>query len=92
MEAINALIALCPSGAVPIVICIVLCWALYLKIGKDRKNTKAERDGDRDDLDKRLSLVENEIAELKALDLSSKLASIQTDIQWIKTKLMENIK
>ena len=89
MEAINALIALCPSSAVPIVICIVLCWIVYLKIGKDRKNTKAERDRDRDDLDKRLSLVENEIAELKALDLSSKLASIQTDIQWIKSKLME---
>lgn len=87
MEVINALIALCPQAAVPIVICVCLCWALYLKIGKDRKNTKAERDRDRDDLDKRLSLVENEIAELKALDLSSKLAQIQTDLSWIKEKL-----
>ena len=91
MEAINALIALCPSSAVPIVICIVLCWALYLKIGKDRKNTKAERDRDRDDLDKRLSLVENEIANIKRLDLDARLAAIETSLEYIK-HILENKK
>lgn len=87
MEAINALIAVCPQAAVPIVICVCLCWALYLKIGKDRKQTKTERDNAQDDFDKRISLLENEVKRIKDLDLETKLAQIQTDLQWIKDKL-----
>jgi hypothetical protein len=52
-----------------------------------RKDTKNKRDEDRDNLDKRVSLIENEIQEIKNLDLASKLAQIQTDLSWIKEKL-----
>ena len=87
MEAINALIALCPQAAVPIVICVCLCWALYLKIGKERKQTKEVRDSQAEELDKRLTLLENDIKRIRDLDLETKLAQIQTDLQWIKENL-----
>lgn len=66
---------------------IAVAAILYLIIYFQRKDTKAKRDDTADSFDKRISLVENEIAELKALDLSSKLAQIQTDLSWIKEKL-----
>ena len=89
MEAINALIALCPSSAVPIVICIVLCWALYLKIGKDRKQTKTERDNAQDDLDKRLTLVEHDVQFMKQQNslFADKLDRILDELCNIKIEL-----
>ena len=87
MEAINALIALCPQAAVPIVICVCLCWALYLKIGKDRKTTKTERDADSEQMKTRIALLENEVNRLKDLDLESKLAQILTDLAWLKDRM-----
>jgi hypothetical protein len=52
-----------------------------------RKDTKSKRDEANENLDKRVSLLENEIQEIKNLDLASKLAQIQTDLSWIKEKL-----
>ena len=66
---------------------IVVAAMLYLVIYFQRKDTKAKRDEAHDDLDKRLTLVETEIDRLKNLDLETKLAQIQTDLQWIKEKL-----
>ena len=89
MEAINALIAACPQAAVPIVICIVLCWALYLKIGKDRKQTKTERDNAQDDLDKRLTLVEHDVQFMKQQNslFADKLDRILDELTEIKVTL-----
>jgi hypothetical protein len=66
---------------------IVVAAILYVIIYMQRKDTKNKRDEDRDNLDKRVSLIENEIQEIKNLDLASKLAQIQTDLSWIKEKL-----
>ena len=66
---------------------IVVAAILYLIIYFQRKDTKAKRDDAHDDLDKRLTLVETDIDRLKNLDLETKLAQIQTDLQWIKDKL-----
>ena len=66
---------------------IVVAAILYLIIYFQRKDTKAKRDEAHDDLDKRLTVVETEIDRLKNLDLETKLAQIQTDLQWIKDKL-----
>ena len=66
---------------------IVVAAILYLIIYFQRKDTKAKRDEAHDDLDKRLTLVETDIDRLKNLDLETKLAQIQTDLQWIKEKL-----
>lgn len=66
---------------------IVVAAILYLIIYFQRKDTKAKRDDAHEDLDKRLTLVETDIDRLKNLDLETKLAQIQTDLQWIKEKL-----
>ena len=66
---------------------IVVAAILYLIIYFQRKDTKAKRDDAHEDLDKRLTLVETEIDRLTNLDLETKLAQIQTDLQWIKEKL-----
>ena len=66
---------------------IIVAAILYLIIYIQRKDTKAKRDDAHEDLDKRLTLVETEIDRLTNLDLETKLAQIQTDLQWIKEKL-----
>lgn len=66
---------------------IAVAAILYLIIYFQRKDTKAKRDDAHEDLDKRLTLVETEIDRLTNLDLETKLAQIQTDLQWIKEKL-----
>lgn len=66
---------------------IVVAAILYVIIYMQRKDTKNKRDEDRDNLDKRVSMIENEIQEIKNLDLATKLAQIQTDLSWIKEKL-----
>lgn len=69
---------------------IVVAAILYLIIYFQRKDTKAKRDDAQESMDTRVKLLESEIQEIKNLDLASKLASIQTDIQWIKSRMMEN--
>ena len=66
---------------------IVVAAILYLIIYFQRKDTKVKRDDAQEDFDKRLTLVETEVNRLKDLDLETKLAQIQTDLQWIKEKL-----
>lgn len=72
------------TGDIKIVIAAAVVYAIvYLQ----RKDTKSKRDEANENLDKRVSLLENEIQEIKNLDLASKLAQIQTDLSWIKEKL-----
>lgn len=72
------------TGDIKIVIAALVVYAIiYLQ----RKDTKGKRDDAADSFDKRITLLENEIQEIKNLDLSSKLAQIQTDLSWIKEKL-----
>ena len=66
---------------------VVVAAILYLVIHFQRKDTSKKRDADHDDTDKRLSLLERDVEEIKSLDLSTKLAQIQTDLNWIKEKL-----
>ena len=80
--------ALSPS-ALPLVVCVLGCCAIYLKIGKDRKQTKEERDGQKDELDKRLTLVEHDVAFMKEQNqlFSSKLDRILDELTAIKVEL-----
>lgn len=66
---------------------IAVASILYLIIHFQRKDTSKKRNADHDDLDKRLSLLERDVEDIKSLDLSTKLAQIQTDLNWIKEKL-----
>lgn len=89
MESLAALIALCPTGSIPIVITIIGCFFVYQKIKSERKETKSERDTAAEEMKTRIALLENEIQRIKSLDLESKLAQILTDLNWLKQKFME---
>lgn len=69
---------------------IVISLILYLIIYVQRNSTKKIRDEDRDNLDKRITVLERDIDEVKSLDLSAKLAQILTELAWIKEKLKDN--
>lgn len=66
---------------------IVVAAILYLIIALQRNSTKKSRDDAQETMDTRVKLLEAEIKRLKDLDLDARLASIQTDLQWIKDKL-----
>ena len=73
------------TGDLKIIIATLL---VYCVIYFQRKQTRTKRDEDTDSLNTRITLLENEVKRVKDLDLETKLAQIQTDLQWIK----ENIK
>ena len=75
--------------ALPIVVCVLGCVFIYLKIGKDRKQTKEERDGQKDELDKRLTLVEYDVCYMKQQHalLADKLDRILDELTAIKVEL-----
>ena len=75
--------------ALPIVVCVLGCVFIYLKIGKDRKQTKEERDGQKDELDKRLTLVEHDVCYMKQQHalFADKLDRILDELTEIKVQL-----
>ena len=88
-DIITAIIAAIPSAALPLIIVILGCCAIYLKIGKDRKQTKEERDNQTDELDKRLSLVEHDVEFMKEQNalFGQKLDRILEELTAIKVEL-----
>lgn len=65
---------------------IVVAVILYGIIKYQRDNTGKKRDDASENFDKRISLLESDIKELKELDLSAKLAQIIADLAWLKDK------
>ena len=88
-ELITAIVPYISNTALPVVVVVLGLFYIYRKIGNERKDTKIERDKDSENLKAEIAVLKSELEQIKALDLSSKLAAIQTDIQWIKSKLME---
>ena len=80
--------SLSPS-ALPIVVCVLGCVFIYFKIGRDRKQTKSERDNEKDELDKRLTLVEHDVAFMKEQHslFADKLDRILDELTNIKVEL-----
>lgn len=72
------------TGDIKIVIAALV---VYVIVYLQRRDTKSKRDDAQESMDTRVKLLENEIQEIKNLDLASKLAQIQTDLSWIKEKL-----
>lgn len=71
---------------------IIAAVVVYAIIWFQRNSTKKSRDDANENLKAEIAVLKNELEQLKALDLASKLAQIQTDIQWIKSRLMEKQK
>jgi hypothetical protein len=72
------------TGDIKIVVAAII---LYVIIYFQRKDTGKKRDTDHDDLQTKVTLLENEVKRIRDLDLETKLAQIQTDLQWIKENL-----
>ena len=86
---ITTIITTISPAALPIVVCVCVCAFLYFKIGRDRKQTKEERDNQKDELDKRLTLVEHDVSFMKEQNqlFSSKLDRILEELTAIKVEL-----
>ena len=86
---ITAILASISPAALPIVVCVLGCCFIYLKIGKDRKQTKEERDSQKDELDKRLTLVEHDVCYMKQQHalFADKLDRILNELCEIKVSL-----
>ena len=90
MEAlITAILTTLPASTIPIVVCVLGCCFIYLKIGKDRKQTKEERDSQKDEVDKRLTLVEHDVCYMKQQHalFADKLDRILDELCEIKVSL-----
>lgn len=72
------------TGDIKIVVAALI---VYCVIYFQRKQTSEKRDTDHDDLQTKVTLLENEVKRIRDLDLETKLAQIQTDLQWIKENL-----
>lgn len=88
-DIVTAIITAIPSSALPLLVCILGCCFIYLKIGKDRKQTKEERDNQTDELDKRLTLVEHDVEFMKEQNhvFADKLDRILEELTQIKVEL-----
>ena len=88
-DIVTTIIAAIPSSALPLLVCILGCCFIYLKIGKERKQTKVERDNINEEFDLRLTLCEHDIAFMKEQNavFSSKLDKILEELTAIKVEL-----
>ena len=86
---ITATLTALPASTIPIVVCVLGCCFIYLKIGKDRKQTKEERDNINEAFDLRLTLCEHDVAFMKEQNavFSSKLDKILEELTAIKVEL-----
>ena len=88
-ELITAIVPYISPAAFPTVVVVLGLFYIYRKIGNERKDTKIERDKDSENIKAEIAVLKSELEQIKSLDLSTKLAQISTDINWIKLKLME---
>ena len=88
-DIVTAIIAAIPSSALPLLVCILGCCFIYLKIGKDRKQTKTERDNINEEFDLRLTLCEHDITFMKEQNqvFADKLDRILDELTAIKVEL-----
>ena len=88
-DIVTAIVSAISPAALPIVICVLGCCFIYLKIGKERKQTKVERDNINEEFDLRLTLCEHDIAFMKEQNavFSSKLDKILEELTAIKVEL-----
>ena len=86
---ITTIITTISPAALPIVVCVLGCVFIYLKIQSQRKVSKEERDNQKDELDKRLTLVEHDVSFMKEQNslFADKLDRILEELTNIKVEL-----
>ena len=80
-------------AALPVVVCVCVCAFLYFKIGRDRKQTKEERDNINEEFDLRLTLCEHDITFMKQQNqiFADKLDRILSELTEIKVSLAKKV-
>lgn len=88
-DLIVPIISAISPAALPIVVCVLGCVFIYLKIGKDRKQTKTERDNISESFDLRLTICEHDITFMKEQNqvFADKLDRILDELTAIKVEL-----
>lgn len=88
-QIVTTLISALSPSALPIVVCVLGIAYIYWKINSQRKVTKSERDNEKDELDKRLTIVEHDVQYMKEQNqlFSSKLDRILDELTAIKVEL-----
>ena len=88
-QIVTSLISALSPSALPIVVCVLGIAYIYWKINSQRKVTKTERDIERDDIDKRLTLVEHDVQYMKEQHslFADKLDRILDELTNIKVEL-----
>ena len=88
-DIVTAIITTLSPTALPLVVCVLGLAYIYWKINSQRKVTKSERDNDKDELDKRLTLVEHDVAFMKEQHslFADKLDRILDELTNIKVEL-----
>lgn len=92
-QIITTVISAISPAALPIVVCVLGCCFIYLKIGKDRKQTKEERDNINEEFDLRLTLCEHDITFMKEQNqiFADKLDRILDELTAIKVELAKKV-
>ena len=92
-QIITTVISAISPAALPIVVCVLGCLFIYLKIGKDRKQTKVERDNINEEFDLRLTLCEHDITFMKEQNqiFADKLDRILDELTAIKVELAKKV-
>lgn len=90
---VTAIVSAISPSALPLVVCVLGCGFIYLKIGKDRKQTKEERDNTNEALDKRLTICEHDVCYMKEQNavLADKLDRILSELTEIKVSLAKKV-
>ena len=88
-QIITTVISAISPAALPIVVCVLGCVFIYLKIQSQRKVSKEERDNQKDEIDKRLTLVEHDVSFMKEQHalFADKLDRILAELTNIKVEL-----
>ena len=86
---IMTVISTISPAALPVVVCFCVCAILYFKIGRERKQTKTERDNINEEFDLRLTLCEHDITFMKEQNqiFADKLDRILDELTAIKVEL-----
>ena len=92
-QIITTVISAISPTALPIVVCVLGCCFIYLKIGKDRKQTKTERDNINEAFDLRLTICEHDITFMKEQNqiFADKLDRILSELTEIKVSLAKKV-
>lgn len=90
---LSQIISSIPSNVLPLVVTVLGLFYIYRKIDNQRTVTKVERDIAHDDMDKRLTLCEHDIAFMKEQNqlFADKLDRILEELTAIKVELAKKV-